>query len=456
MAEDFRTEDPLQKQSQDLPCATPAAETLRAGATPPNLPRMAWTQVVLASVLMLATLPGRTQGLGLVTEPLLRDLQLDRVDYANMNLWATLLGALACFPAGWLIERIGLRRTTAGVLVLLAVSVWQFSAVASSAMLLFGWLFATRAFGQSALSVCSIVTVGRWFPQRAGLAMGVFSVLLSVWFAVAFGAVGYSVRAHGWRTAWEQIALALVFVVAPLTLLVLREPREKGQRGSPCLTTSYRGTLGGEAAANLTLAEGLKTGAFWLFAGAAAAFNLVASGLGLFNEAVLAERGFDQKTYHVFLGVTTLLSLVGQFLCGWLSRKYRYQTLTFAALLVYALGLGFIPVISHHWQLWILSAPLGIAGGMIIVIFFSVWSDLFGQRQLGRIQGAAQMLTVVSSGLGPLLFAKSVERWHSYSPLLFILAALTLALALAARYVRAPGSATVKTNPPAAQAGCPV
>ena len=51
-----------------------------------------WINVVVAAVVMLATLPGRTQGLGLITEPMLRDLHLDRVAYANINLWATLLG----------------------------------------------------------------------------------------------------------------------------------------------------------------------------------------------------------------------------------------------------------------------------------------------------------------------------------------------------------------------------
>ena len=60
-----------------------------------------WINVVVAAVVMLATLPGRTQGLGLITEPMLRDLRLDRVTYANINLWATLLGAAsACRSAG--------------------------------------------------------------------------------------------------------------------------------------------------------------------------------------------------------------------------------------------------------------------------------------------------------------------------------------------------------------------
>ena len=57
---------------------------------------------VVAAAAMVATLPGRTHGLGLVTEPLLADLGLDRVPFAALNLWATLLGAAFCLPVGWL------------------------------------------------------------------------------------------------------------------------------------------------------------------------------------------------------------------------------------------------------------------------------------------------------------------------------------------------------------------
>ena len=40
-----------------------------------------WRVLLVAAAAMVGTLPGRTQGLGLITEPLLRDLQLDRVTY---------------------------------------------------------------------------------------------------------------------------------------------------------------------------------------------------------------------------------------------------------------------------------------------------------------------------------------------------------------------------------------
>src|SRR5712691_6984830 len=44
-----------------------------------------WPVLLVAAAAMVGTLPGRTQGLGLITEPLLADLHVDRVSYAELN-----------------------------------------------------------------------------------------------------------------------------------------------------------------------------------------------------------------------------------------------------------------------------------------------------------------------------------------------------------------------------------
>ena len=123
-------------------------------ATQPSTKR--WTQVLMAAVLMVATFPGRTQALGLITEPLLRDLHLDRVTYAQINLWASLLGALFCFPAGWAMDRIGLRISTSVCLAGLVATVVAFANAGENLGAFFVILLATRGLGQSALSVFSI------------------------------------------------------------------------------------------------------------------------------------------------------------------------------------------------------------------------------------------------------------------------------------------------------------
>ena len=47
---------------------------------------------------------------------------------------------------------------------------------------------------------------------------------------------------------------------------------------------------------------------------------------------------------------------------------------------------------------------LGIASGAVALLFFAAWGSLYGRRDLGRIQGVAQMLTVFASASGPLVF----------------------------------------------------
>jgi MFS family permease len=388
----------------------------------------AWINVVVAAVVMLATLPGRTQGLGLITEPMLADLRLDRVTYATINLWATLIGAAICLPIGRVFDTVGLRSTTLALTLLLAAVVWAMSRLGAGGIWpLFALILATRALGQSALSIASITTVGKTFGKDAGLPMGVYSVLLSIFFMLAFVAVGGSVRSAGWRTAWTQVAIGLVVLAAPAVLL-LREP-------TPIAGTDTARRHGA------SLAEALRTPAFWIFALATALFALVSSGLGLFNEHVLAERGFPQEIYVTFLAATAIVALVGQFGCGWLTTRWPMPRLLAIAMGIYGAALGALPFVASQSQLWVVAVMLGISGGMVTVLFFAVWGHAFGQAHLGRIQGAAQMLTVLASATGPLIFAKGFELTGSYTPALWVLAPCVLAVAAAALRLRLPATA---------------
>jgi MFS family permease len=169
----------------------------------------------------------------------------------------------------------------------------------------------------------------------------------------------------------------------------------------------------------------------------------VSSGLGLFNEAVLAERGFDQQTYVRFLAATSIIALAGQLACGWLTLQWSMQRLLGLALLIDAAALAALPLLTTLSQLWIFAALIGLSGGMITVIFFAVWRHAFGPAHLGRIQGAAQMLTVLASAIGPLLFAQCAALTGSYTPVLWTLAPCVLLLSVAALRVQMPVPNTV-------------
>ena len=391
---------------------------------------------------MVGTLPGRTQGLGLITEPLLADLGLDRVSYAAINFWATMIGSAGALGIGRAIDRFGSRNVLSTVAVALGgvvAGMSQTTSVAGLAM----WVTLTRALGQSALSVISLAMVGQWFVRGIDSAMAVYSIVMSLGFMIAFPVVGTVVQQRGWRAAWLSIGVALVAILAPLAHLVVRSTPEAmglvpdgAQRTSPSLTNesaSSRDELEG-----YTWHAALRTAAFWMFAIGAALYGLVASGIGLFNESILNERGFDAGVYYQSLVVTAMTALAGNFLGGWLARRVRLGLLLAAALAILAAGLAALPHVTTitHIMLW--ATAMGLGGGLVMVLFFSVWARVYGRRHLGRIQGIAQALTVLASALGPLVLAWWIDRTGSYAAMFRILAGVVGITALGALVTRMP------------------
>jgi MFS family permease len=402
-----------------------------------------WIVLLVAAAAMVGTLPGRTQGLGLITEPLLADLGITRVRYAELNFWATILGSAGAIGVGQLIDRLGSRVVLTTVTVALSLVVCAMSQAASFAALAL-WVTLTRAFGQSALSVVSIAMVGHWFVRKIDAAMAVYSVVMSIGFMIAFPLVGLLVQRWGWRAAWLTVGCGLLGVLAPISAaLVRRGPEACGlapdggdvrqsvhiraeHAEAPSATTGYVWT------------EAVRTPAFWIFASGTALYGLVASGIGLFNESILAQRGFSAQTYYQTLVVTALTALVGNFLGGWLATRIRPGRLMAISLFILTGGLVALPHVSTQIHVMVWAIAMGLGGGLVMVLFFSVWPRLFGRRHLGRIQGAAQALTVLASALGPLLLAWCVEWTGSYAMMFRALAGIIGLVACAALVVPAP------------------
>ena len=387
--------------------------------------------IVIAALAMVGTLPGRTQGLGLITEPLLADLQIDRLSYATINLWATIVGSAGALGVGRLIDRAGSGPVLTAVALALGVVVAAMTRVASLPVLAV-LITLTRGLGQSALSVVSLATIGKSFVGRIDRAMAIYSIVMSIGFMIAFPIVGALVQSHGWRTAWLAVAVVLLLVIAPLGWLL------PGRGRMPAEMTPTPSTESGDGD---TLGYALRTGAFWVFAAGTALYGLVASGIGLFNESILAERGFGPDVYYQTLIVTAMTALLGNFLGGWLANTVSLGRLLAISLGVLAAGLIGLPHVTSLAHVMIWATAMGLGGGLVMVLFFSVWPRVFGRRHLGRIQGAAQALTVLASAIGPLLLAWSVDRTGTYTTMFRLLAGTIAAVGIAALLVRVPARA---------------
>jgi MFS family permease len=412
---------------------------LRTEPVPQFVPRIyyGWVIVVVAAAAMVGTLPGRTQGLGLITEPLLRDYQMTRVGYAQLNLIATLVGALFCFGIGKVMDRHGSRIVLALLAVVLGATVVT-TTMTGTVLALAAFITLTRGLAQSSLSIVSMAMVGKWFRRRITQAMGTYAVAMSVGFMIAFPLVGAIVTNQGWRVAWNLIGVGLLFGLAPLAWLLVRDtPESIGLAVDDEASTPFDRDVPRETV-QATLGDALRSPAFWVFASASAMYGLIASGIGLFNESILAERGFAPGVYHRALAVTAITALFANFAAGAYAARRSLRPVLIGALAILAAGLLALPHLASDLQVMAHAVAMGIGGGFVMVVFFSFWTRAYGRTHLGRIQGAAQALTVLASAIGPLVLAYCIERTGSYAFAFYLLAAVVATLAILAAVVTIP------------------
>lgn len=421
------------------------------GAARPGAARLpfyyGWVMLVVAALAMTATLPGRTHGLGLITKPLLEDLKIDEVTFGVINFWSIILGAAFCWPVGRIIDRYGSRGTLTAVAALLGLVVILTGWV-TEPLALFVALTFTRGLGQGALSVLSTTLVGKWFTRRIALAMGVFAVLLAIGFIGSILGMGAAIKSSGWRVAWTQMGWLLLFGMAPIAFVLTRStPASVGladdnflQEGEPL-----------DPRIDLSLAAALASPAFWAFSAASVLFNFAWSAITLYNESILAARGFSRDYFYLIMAILTGVGLVANLGGGWLATRWPLGRVLALGMGLFALSLLVFLWVQNVAQLVGYAITLGLASGLITVVHFAFHPQAFGRTHLGQIQGFYQVISVFVSAAGPLVLAQCKEWTGSYetlfnavAPLSLLLAAVTLIVPLPVRRLR---EATVPANP---------
>ena len=392
-----------------------------------------WIVLIFAAAAMVATLPGRSVGIGLITEPLIADLGISRLDFAGMNFWATILGALFNLICGVTIDRFGVRAVVTAVLFVLGAVVLGFSQVASAGIVFIFLLILMRGVGQSALSVVSLTMVGKWFVRRLSVAMGIFAVLMSLGFVVAIVVAGDVVLNHGWRVMWSGLGWILMILAGLCMLFVRRDPEVVGLDTEVVTNDDAQDPVIG-----FTLVQALMTPAFYVFAIGSALYNLVIAGVLLFNQSILGELGFDETVFQYAMAVFMGTGLLGNFTAGWAAQRWSLGRLMTIAMLAVGIYLLAFPQLKTSGQALTHAGLLGFSGGVVSVIFFTAWADIFGRLHLGKIQGAAQVFAVLASATGPLFIESVFSSAGTYAPAFYALAPAVLLIAVFAWFVYIP------------------
>ena len=389
---------------------------------------------------MAATLPGRTYGLGLITSPLLEEFpNLGELGYTQINLVATLIGSLFCLPCGWLVDKFGTKRVLAVVLPGLALAVLGMSQ-AREVMFLSVMITLTRGFGQSMLSVISLAMLGKWFRRDSAWPMAIYAVLMTMLMACGMGGISERLTHTNWRTAWTELGLVLLGI-APLTIWLAPGIRnDSGIDPSDLPALPLDEIEHSTSPPSASLGAALRHGSFWTFALGVSLFALISSGVLLLQQSILAECGLSKEVFFRVQIIGLVVGLIANLLGGWAMKRVPLAALLSVSLWLLAGALMAVPLLRTPVHAYLQGIVFGFSGGLLTVLFFAVWGEAFGARHLGRIQGVAQMMTVLASASGPLIVAWGHDHFGSYFPILRSLAIVTAVLALIAPLVRVPSA----------------
>jgi sugar phosphate permease len=306
---------------------TPAgAGAAVAGRRAPRMHR-AWAVAAVTFLVLLASAAFRSS-LGVLLVPIEDDLGWTRTDTSiAVSLNLIVYGLAAPFAAA-LLERIGVRRTAVGALLLIAVGClattvmtapWQLS-------VLWGVVIGT-ATGSVAL-VFGAIVANRWFVTRRGLVVGILGAAWATGQLVFLPLLAAVVGAFGWRAASLVIAIACAALL-PAVVLVLRDrPADVGLL--PYGGADEESTTGGappsaRAAvvhAVTVLRETFWTRPFLLLAGTFFVCGWTTNGIISSHFVPAAhDHGMQATTAAGLLAVVGVFDIVGTIASGWLTDR---------------------------------------------------------------------------------------------------------------------------------------
>ncbi|HEY1066928.1 MAG TPA: hypothetical protein VGE52_12485, partial [Pirellulales bacterium] len=163
-------------------------------------------------------------------------------------------------------------------------------------------------------------------------------------------------------------------------------------------------------------------------------------GVSLFQQDVIRERGFDLKLYFETLKAGLFIGLGTNLVAGAIGTRAPLGKLLAVGMLILGGAYLTFPYLVTEFQLYAYTFAIGVGGGIATFVFFAAWSFAYGPRDVGRIQGAAQLLTVIASAVGPLLVAASRESTGSFTQIFQVFAVTSFMFAALAWLIPVPNA----------------
>lgn len=351
----------------------------------------------------------------------------------EMGLFAPLTGILA--------DRWGPRRLIFSGIVIAVAGLILLGNTTSLGM--FYGAFALIAIGMSACTMTVLMmAVANWFRRKIGIASGIaicgfgFSGLL-------VPVIVRLIEVYEWRMAVTILALGMLVVALPLSLVFRHKPEQyglfpDGQIQDPA--THDDGSLSQVPEAAVRPKQALKSGTFWRLALSFTYYMMVVSATITHVMPYLSSIGVARSISSLVAAAIPLTSIGGRLGLGWLGDKLDRRLVATGGFTMVGLGLLCFGVSTGNiWLLvpFLVLFSIGYGGSMALTL--SLAREYFGRTSFGTIFGLIMGLGAFGSIIGPTVAGWVYDNWGSYQAIWLTFAGLAVAAVISVLTIRPVG-----------------
>ena len=356
--------------------------------------------------------------------------------------------------AGWLVDRIGVRRAVVIGSLVTGVFVGAVALAPSYGVMLL--LLALSGLGCGFIYPSAVKAVMVWFPpQERATAIGVNQAAVNISGILGAALMPALALSVGWQAGFV-VAAAMAFAVSGLAAAVYRDPPGgvaawaaggasstmcEIEQGLPCVTGDEQADRAAVRPGFLAVVRSRDI----LLLGLAAMFLCMVEFAALAHLVLFLHIDWAYSVLAAagLLAVCQVAGAVGKPLSGLVSdrllgRRRKAPLLALAGLAGVACAILALLGPGHTWLLWTALVMLGVGAVGWGGLFGTLAGETAGPAAAGAAAGVTAAIVNVGIFIGPLLFGLIVDRSGSYAPAWWaMVGAAVLAACLLAR-VREP------------------
>ena len=349
---------------------------------------------------------GQSFFIGLFNTSIRETLSISHGQFGSIYASATLLSSLILVWIGKKIDDLNILKFASYVVILLAISCFLFSKIASIVFLFFS-IFLMRLSGQGLMSHTATTTISRFFERSRGRALSTAWLGLSLAEFILPLLIVFLLTIIEWRNIWLSISIIIVLILPLISFLLVKDIDLDSRENFDNVGKKIKKIK------QWKRIEVIKDYRFYIVCLNMLAMPWIATGTFVYQSFISTSKNWGPYVIAQSFMVYSILSVVTLFFSGFLIDRFSSRKL-----LIYMN----IPLLFSAFVLFYFSNPIssfiflgliGISNGLANVLGSSTWAEIYGVKFIGSIKALTTALMVFSTAFGTALFGFLIDNSFS-------------------------------------------